>query len=101
MMRKIVLPTVKVSPSLSVTAPYLNVPLGDGADLRHRFEEQHRALYGFAKEGHPIEVVNVRVESATQPAAEVSNTHFRPLSGFFASPIGKDFNPRPVSGDST
>ncbi len=42
---------------------YLNVVSGPGDNLRETFEIRHRALYGFVKKGHPIEVVNVRVES--------------------------------------
>ncbi|MCH7909665.1 MAG: hydantoinase B/oxoprolinase family protein, partial [Candidatus Hydrogenedentes bacterium] len=42
---------------------YLNVVVKSGEDLRRAFESRHSALYGFVKAGHPIEVVNVRVES--------------------------------------
>ena len=42
---------------------YLNVVLQPDEDLRETFDARHSALYGFVKADHPIEVVNVRVES--------------------------------------
>ncbi len=42
---------------------YLNVPLVEGADPREDFETLHKQLFGFIKPGHPIEVVNIRVET--------------------------------------
>ncbi|MCL4694598.1 MAG: hydantoinase B/oxoprolinase family protein, partial [Candidatus Hydrogenedentes bacterium] len=41
----------------------LNVVIRDAATLRDDFEAQHQTLYGFVKEGHPIEVLNIRVET--------------------------------------
>jgi 5-oxoprolinase (ATP-hydrolysing) len=42
---------------------HLNMILKEGTDPREAFEARHVALYGYAKTGHPIEVVNVRVET--------------------------------------
>ncbi len=42
---------------------YINVTVIPGEDLRQTFEARHGALYGYVKAGHPMEVVNVRVES--------------------------------------
>ncbi len=42
---------------------YLKVVVKSGEDLRRAFESRHSALYGFVKAGHPIEIVNLRVES--------------------------------------
>jgi 5-oxoprolinase (ATP-hydrolysing) len=41
----------------------INVPVTAGQDVLEVFETQHLALYGFIKSGHPVEVVNLRVES--------------------------------------
>jgi len=41
----------------------LNVVIRDPATLRKDFEAQHLTLYGFVKEGHPIEILNIRVET--------------------------------------
>ncbi|MBN2581648.1 MAG: hydantoinase B/oxoprolinase family protein, partial [Planctomycetes bacterium] len=41
---------------------YLNVPLGDGRP-RERFEALHEQLFAFTKPGHPVEVVNLRLET--------------------------------------
>jgi 5-oxoprolinase (ATP-hydrolysing) len=42
---------------------YLNVPLTTGADPREGFETFHKQLFGFINRGHPVEVVNIRVET--------------------------------------
>lgn len=44
------------------TQTSLTVPMGDTATLRARLEERHRAEFGYARPGHPVEVVTVRVE---------------------------------------
>ncbi|GMV91148.1 MAG: 5-oxoprolinase [Candidatus Hydrogenedentota bacterium] len=41
----------------------LNVVIRNPATLRDDFEAQHQTLYGFIKEGHPVEVLNIRVET--------------------------------------
>lgn len=45
------------------TEAYINVPAGPGAGLREAFERSHFQLFGFSKPGHPVEVVNLRVET--------------------------------------
>ena len=45
------------------TDAYLNVALQNVEDPAQAFQDAHTVLYGFAKPGHPIEVVNLRVES--------------------------------------
>jgi len=58
---------------------YLNVPLETGTDARVAFESLHQQLFGFTKRQHPVEVVNVRVETigqTTRPAE--SKTEARP-----------------------
>ena len=47
---------------------YLNVPLATGADARECFEALHRQFFGFDKPGHPVEVVNVRLETRGRTA---------------------------------
>jgi 5-oxoprolinase (ATP-hydrolysing) len=42
---------------------YLNVPLLPGGDPWATFEQMHRQLFGFTKPGHPVEAVNLRVET--------------------------------------
>jgi 5-oxoprolinase (ATP-hydrolysing) len=42
---------------------FLNLPLEAGADVRAAFESLHERQFGFTKPGHPIEVVNLRVET--------------------------------------
>ncbi len=41
----------------------LNVVIRDPETLREDFEAQHQTLYGFVKEGHPTEILNIRVET--------------------------------------
>jgi 5-oxoprolinase (ATP-hydrolysing) len=41
----------------------LNVVIRDPVTLRADFEAQHKTLYGFVKDDHPIEVLNIRVET--------------------------------------
>jgi 5-oxoprolinase (ATP-hydrolysing) len=41
----------------------LNVPLKVDDDLRQAFEDQHRRLFGLVKPGHPMEIVNLRLET--------------------------------------
>ncbi len=45
------------------TEAYLNVPLIGGEDPRAAFEAAHRRMFGFAKPGADVEVVNLRVET--------------------------------------
>lgn len=45
------------------TESAINVPLSPDTDPEKAFVERHRARYGFVKPGHPIELVNLRVES--------------------------------------
>jgi 5-oxoprolinase (ATP-hydrolysing) len=42
---------------------YLNVPAEVETDSRKEFEALHQQRYGFVKPDHPIEIVNVRVDS--------------------------------------
>lgn len=54
----------------------LNVPLNGTHDLRQIFEDQHHRLFGFVKPGHPIEVVNLRLETCggtTRPGETAAN----------------------------
>jgi 5-oxoprolinase (ATP-hydrolysing) len=59
---------------------YLNVPLTPGQEPREPFEALHRGLFGFAKPDHPVEIVNLRVETRgetvkpDEPVAE-AKTH--------------------------
>ncbi len=41
-----------------------------GADLRERFEQTHEVRFGYRRPGHPVEVVNARVE-VSAPGADV------------------------------
>ncbi|MDY7010349.1 MAG: putative hydro-lyase [Planctomycetota bacterium] len=58
---------------------YLNVPLRTDADPREDFENLHKQLFGFIKPNHPIEVVNIRVETTgrtvkpDEPAVEADD----------------------------
>ena len=47
---------------------YLNVALAAGSDPRERFEALHEQLFAFTKPGHPVEVVNLRVETRGETA---------------------------------
>ncbi len=42
---------------------HLNVVLERNQEVRTQFEARHAALYDYTKQGHPMEVVNVRVET--------------------------------------
>jgi 5-oxoprolinase (ATP-hydrolysing) len=42
---------------------FLNVPCGPVDNILASFEPRHAGLYGFAKAGHPVEVVNIRTET--------------------------------------
>ena len=65
---------------------YLNVPLAEEADPREDFEALHKQLFGFIKPGHPIEVVNIRVETTgstlkpDEPAVETDDYEVNPSS---------------------
>ncbi len=47
---------------------YLNVPVGPDCEPRESFEKLHRQLFGFVKPQHPVEVVNLRVETFGETA---------------------------------
>ena len=42
---------------------YLNIAISDNTNIREKFEQFHDQLYSFIKEGHPIEIVNLRLET--------------------------------------
>jgi len=42
---------------------YLNVPLSGDTGPRECFETMHRQLFGFVKPDHPLEIVNLRLET--------------------------------------
>ena len=42
---------------------YLNVPIQNSTSPKKEFERLHLQLYGFTKPDHPVEVVNIRLES--------------------------------------
>jgi 5-oxoprolinase (ATP-hydrolysing) len=61
----------------------LNVVLDGTRPLREAFEAQHKALYGFTKPDHPIEVVALRVDSMGRthpPATSAQPEHVREVT---------------------
>ncbi|MCK4600858.1 MAG: hydantoinase B/oxoprolinase family protein, partial [Phycisphaerae bacterium] len=75
---------------------YLNVPLEQGSDPREDFETLHKQLYGFIKPGHPIELVNIRVETTgrtlkpDEPAVEADDHEVNPSSAIDTATVHFD-----------
>jgi 5-oxoprolinase (ATP-hydrolysing) len=59
------------------TETSLTLPVGPAAELRRRFDEQHRAAFGHARPEHPVQIVELRLEAIAKSTLSLADASFR------------------------